>query len=169
MQLRRSMSAKLSFVLSTIFMVALPTWVRKMATGNSRTMGVESKNRVVASPLDARLYCRRGASRQMLSPMPAAMNPDAVCACLSENTGRRQLMMMPKDAAAVPEGRRMPMAMVSMVAECVTALMARPASMRKMPLKSTKRGDLRTDKKPKTGCMSPKNSCPRAMMKLTVA
>lgn len=105
----------------------------------------------------------------MLRPMPAAMNPDAVWACLSENTGRRQLMMMPKDAAAVPEGKRIPMAMVSRVAECVTALVARPASMRNMPLNSTKRGDLRTDRKPKTGCISPKNSCPRAMMKLTVA
>ena len=102
-------------------------------------------------------------------PMPAAMNPDAVWACLSENTGRRQLMMMPKDAAAVPEGKRIPIASVSRKAECVTALMARPASMRNMPLKSTKRGDLRTDRKPKTGCISPKNSCPKAIMKLTVA
>ena len=144
-------------------------WVRSRDMGMSSSTGTDRKMSALVRPCAVMNDCISGERTQMPIPMPDATKPDEMCTLAGGSLGLIQLMIMPKDAAAVPEGSNIPSENVSIHAERDTGIRASPESIIRLPAHRTKRLDVRRARRPKTGCIKPKNSWPRPMMKLTVA
>lgn len=138
-------------------------------TGSRRREGTLKNNAVPRRPGAAVSAWMRGEKRVLPTPQLAVTMPEAVeTACLGSR-GVRTPMTIPKDNAAVPDGRVSPKTGSRVQRERQKGSKRSPPVIRVTPRRRTKALDFFMERTPKRGCIIPKDSWVMASTKLTEA